>query len=256
MFGVGNCSGREFDKFALVGLTPIPAEPVAPRWVDEVTSPQKWVSVVLPMANEVRRVSLLTTSRGCMVAAQQPNVIRRVNNESTMGVRAEPAHLEPLHRGGNRAKYSTRAARPYLALVAKAKALQIPLGASYVVGDHDYSEATVKTEAQLKKEARGRAARALQKTKKKLGLGPMGPLRGATRSPLATRAWERDPKPAPTSDRIPGPASAKDLLHAQVLDGGRGGTPGALQGESRGAGRSCRPRSLPRHGHRGLRRLS
>lgn len=72
----------------------------------------------------------------------------------------------------------------------------------------------MKTEAQLKKEARERAVRALQKTKKKLGLGPMGPLRGATRSPLATRAWERDPKPAPTSDRIPGPASAKDLLHA------------------------------------------
>jgi hypothetical protein len=62
-----------------------------------------------------------------------------------------------------------------LALVAKAKARTNALGASYVVGDHDYSEATVKTEAQLKKEARERAARALLKTKKKLGLGPMGP---------------------------------------------------------------------------------
>jgi hypothetical protein len=33
-------------------------------------------------------------------------------------------------------------------------------------------------------------------------------------SPLVTRGWERKPKPAPTSDRIPGAAPLKDLMHA------------------------------------------
>jgi hypothetical protein len=33
-------------------------------------------------------------------------------------------------------------------------------------------------------------------------------------SPLAARAWERNPKAAPTSDRIPGTAAAHDFMHA------------------------------------------
>jgi hypothetical protein len=72
----------------------------------------------------------------------------------------------------------------------------------------------VKTEAQRKKEAKERAARDLQRTKKRLGLGDPGPLKGATPSPLAASTMERRAKPAPTSDRIPGSAPATDLLHA------------------------------------------
>jgi hypothetical protein len=55
----------------------------------------------------------------------------------------------------------------------------------------------VKTEAQKKKEASERAARALQKTKAKLGVGPVRPLRGATASPLAAKSWQRKPNPPP-----------------------------------------------------------
>ena len=33
-------------------------------------------------------------------------------------------------------------------------------------------------------------------------------------SPLETRGWERKPRAAPTSDRIPGSAPKKDLMHA------------------------------------------
>ena len=72
----------------------------------------------------------------------------------------------------------------------------------------------MKTEAQKKKEARLCQIRALQRTKKRLGLGPAKPPRGATPSPLETRTWQRQPKLVPTSDRIPGSAPAKDLLHA------------------------------------------
>jgi hypothetical protein len=72
----------------------------------------------------------------------------------------------------------------------------------------------VKTEAQRKKEARERAARALERTKRRLGLGVSRPLSGASPSPLEVRPWVRKSKLAPTSDRIPGSAPAKDLLHA------------------------------------------
>ena len=37
---------------------------------------------------------------------------------------------------------------------------------------------------------------------------------GAKPSPLATRTWERRPKLAPASDRIPGPAPSDDFMHA------------------------------------------
>ena len=72
----------------------------------------------------------------------------------------------------------------------------------------------MKTEAQKKKEAKERAARELQRTKKKLGLGEPEPLKGATTSPLTASSRGRRPKPAPTSDHIPGSAPAADLLHA------------------------------------------
>jgi hypothetical protein len=42
----------------------------------------------------------------------------------------------------------------------------------------------MKTEAHKKKEAKERAARKLHRTKKKLGLGDPGPLKGAIPSPL------------------------------------------------------------------------
>jgi hypothetical protein len=71
----------------------------------------------------------------------------------------------------------------------------------------------MKTEAQRKKEAKARA-RALQKTKERLGLGTPGPLKGAVTSPLVASTKVRDTKPVATSDRIPGSAPAKDLLHA------------------------------------------
>jgi hypothetical protein len=72
----------------------------------------------------------------------------------------------------------------------------------------------MKTEALKKKEAKERAAQELHRTKKKLGLGDPGPLKGAIPSPLAASSRERRAKPAPTSDRIPGSAPAADLLHA------------------------------------------
>jgi hypothetical protein len=72
----------------------------------------------------------------------------------------------------------------------------------------------VKSEYRKKQEAKERAAKSLQQTKKRLGIGPAKALRGAKPSPLATRTWERRPKLAPTSDRIPGPAPAGDFMHA------------------------------------------
>jgi hypothetical protein len=70
-----------------------------------------------------------------------------------------------------------------------------------------------KAAARKKKEALASAARALQKTKERLGIGAAGPLKGATPSPLAAVTQRRAPKTVPISDRIPGSALAKDLLH-------------------------------------------
>jgi len=72
----------------------------------------------------------------------------------------------------------------------------------------------VKSEYRKKQEAKERAAKSLQQIKRRLGIGPAKPLRGAKPSPLAARTWERQPKLAPTSDRIPGPARADDFMHA------------------------------------------
>ena len=72
----------------------------------------------------------------------------------------------------------------------------------------------LKSVAQRKREAKERAARDLETTKQKFGIGRVQPLKGATPSPLVTTGWERRPRPAPTSDRIPGSTPVKDLMHA------------------------------------------
>ena len=72
----------------------------------------------------------------------------------------------------------------------------------------------MKSEYRRKLEAKERASKNLQQTKKRLGVGPPKPLRGATPDPLVASPWERRPAPAPTSDRIPGPASDSDFMHA------------------------------------------
>ena len=72
----------------------------------------------------------------------------------------------------------------------------------------------MKTEFQKKKEAKQQAARELHKTRVRLGLGPPQALRGATPSPLAATPWKRRVTLPPTSDRIPGSAPMKDLMHA------------------------------------------
>jgi hypothetical protein len=69
-----------------------------------------------------------------------------------------------------------------------------------------------KTEAQIKKEARERAAKALRRTKQRYGLGEPAPLKGAVSSPLHTQGERRNPRLSPTSDRIPGPAASSNLL--------------------------------------------
>jgi hypothetical protein len=72
----------------------------------------------------------------------------------------------------------------------------------------------MKSEYRRKQEAKQRASKDLQQTKKRLGVGSPKPLRGATADPLVAGAWERRPTPAPTSDRIPGTAPASDFMHA------------------------------------------
>jgi len=72
----------------------------------------------------------------------------------------------------------------------------------------------VKSEYRKKQEAKERVAKSLLQTKKRLGIGPAKPLRGAKPSPLVAKSWERKSKSAPTSDRIPGPAPADDFMHA------------------------------------------
>jgi hypothetical protein len=66
-----------------------------------------------------------------------------------------------------------------------------------------------KAAARKKKEALASAGAAEDKGK----IGDRCPLKGATSSPLAAVTQRRAPKTVPTSDRIPGSALAKDLLH-------------------------------------------
>src|SRR5262245_32993202 len=73
---------------------------------------------------------------------------------------------------------------------------------------------SIKSEAQRKREAKERAALTLEKTKRRLGVKCAQALKGAMPSPLVTRGWERTPRAAPTSDRIPGSAPKTDLMHA------------------------------------------
>jgi hypothetical protein len=72
----------------------------------------------------------------------------------------------------------------------------------------------VKSEYRKKQEAKEQAAKSLLQTKKRLGIGPVKPLRGAKPSPLVAQTWERRPKLAPTSDRIPHSAPSEDFMHA------------------------------------------
>ena len=72
----------------------------------------------------------------------------------------------------------------------------------------------MKTEYQRKKKAKVKAARELEATKKRFGLGEPGPLKGVPSSPLEATTKQRKPKLTPTGDRIPGLVPAKDLLHA------------------------------------------
>jgi len=69
----------------------------------------------------------------------------------------------------------------------------------------------MKTAFQKKKEAKQQAALELHKTKARLGLGPTQPLQ-----PHQVRWQPRHRKETlpPTSDRIPGSAPARDLMHA------------------------------------------
>jgi hypothetical protein len=70
------------------------------------------------------------------------------------------------------------------------------------------------TELQRRREAKDRAERALAATKRRYGIVLSKGLKGVTPDPLVTKGWVRRPKPAPTSDRIPGSAPSKDLIHA------------------------------------------
>jgi hypothetical protein len=72
----------------------------------------------------------------------------------------------------------------------------------------------VKTPYQLKKEAKHSALIDLERIKKRLGLGEPQPPKGIVPDPLVASALPRQVKPAPTSDRIPGSAPGRDLLHA------------------------------------------
>jgi hypothetical protein len=72
----------------------------------------------------------------------------------------------------------------------------------------------VKSAYRKKQEARELAAKSLEQIKKRLGIAPGKPLAGAKPSPLASQTWDRRPKLAPTSNRIPGSAPADDFMHA------------------------------------------
>lgn len=72
----------------------------------------------------------------------------------------------------------------------------------------------MKSEYRRKQEARERTAKALQQVKKRLRIGPAKSPRGVTPDPLVALTWRRQPKTAPTSDRIPGPSPANDFMHA------------------------------------------
>ena len=71
----------------------------------------------------------------------------------------------------------------------------------------------MKTEYQRKKEAHRRAELELRRCKAKLGVQPARELRGAVPSPLVAQTLQRKVKLPPTSDRVPGPAPASNLIH-------------------------------------------
>ena len=95
----------------------------------------------------------------------------------------------------------------------------------------------MKTQFQKRREARERAAQALQETKKRFGLGALQPPRGVGPNPLAATSWERRPNPAQTSDRIPGSAPANDLMHAHKWKRGAEETEATVKEIRKKAGR-------------------
>jgi hypothetical protein len=68
---------------------------------------------------------------------------------------------------------------------------------------------------EIAQEAKAKAARELQSIKLRLKLtNPGAPLKGVKPSPLVATTQQRTAKLVPPSDRIPGAAPKKDLLHA------------------------------------------
>ena len=59
------------------------------------------------------------------------------------------------------------------------------------------------SEYRRKQEAKEKAAKSLQQTKKRLGIGRPKSACGVPPNPLVATTWERKPKIPPTSDRIP-----------------------------------------------------
>ena len=76
------------------------------------------------------------------------------------------------------------------------------------------------SEYHKKQKAKEVAAKSLQRTKARLGLGPPKPPGGITPDPLVVGHWKREPNIAPTSDRIPGSAAANDFMHAHKWKSG------------------------------------
>ena len=70
------------------------------------------------------------------------------------------------------------------------------------------------SEYRRKQEAKEKAAKSLQQTKKRLVIGRPKSARGVPPNPLVATTWERKPKIPPTSDRIPASAPADDFMHA------------------------------------------
>ena len=72
----------------------------------------------------------------------------------------------------------------------------------------------MKSDYRRKQEAKEKAAKSLQQTKKRLRIGPPKSASGVPPNPLVASTWERRSKIPPTSDRIPASAPADDFMYA------------------------------------------
>jgi hypothetical protein len=95
----------------------------------------------------------------------------------------------------------------------------------------------MRSEYRKKQEAKERAAKALQRTKKRFGIGALKPLQGAKESPLVAKGWTRRPKTAPTSDRIPRSGVSSDFMHAHKWKHGAAETEATIREIRRKASR-------------------